>query len=231
MDRSIRKRVTGAPPHTRGWTRDPASLSRRVEGSPAHAGMDPLRGRSDLGGAGLPRTRGDGPFLRHAPAGTATAPPHTRGWTRHATSLFIGVCGSPAHAGMDLAVAVGGGGVNGLPRTRGDGPHASDLLTPIPWAPPHTRGWTRPRADRVPDGRGSPAHAGMDLRQADNERQTSRLPRTRGDGPDGGLLMRCASPAPPHTRGWTPLLARNAHIRPQLFGMQVQILPNSRTYR
>ena len=51
-----------APPHTRGWTRAALGAGARQDGSPAHAGMDPLYVVDNRSPFGLPRTRGDGPL-------------------------------------------------------------------------------------------------------------------------------------------------------------------------
>ena len=79
-------RVGVASPHTRGWTLGRTSRHHTTSGRlprtrgdgpatccegqpllprgfPAHAGMDPLSGRSRLAGWRLPRTRGDGPLV------------------------------------------------------------------------------------------------------------------------------------------------------------------------
>ena len=189
-----------------------------VDGSPAHAGMDPSGGRivqlSDCGMA--PRTRGDGPNEPRC------------------AHISIGA-GSPAHAGMDplRGTSASRAHVQWLPRTRGDGPRAQQSLTPSPdgggspahagmdpcddcgvilreiaWAPPHTRGWTlrshRPMPDRAtapPHTRGwTPEHAA----KADVAR-TWAPPHTRGwTLPRGEDRPGAACRAPPHTRGWTP---------------------------
>ena len=93
--------VVGAPPHTRGWTRQFGDAGRNAAGSPAHAGMDPARAAWCGLIARLPRTRGDGPRPRTRPRPVARAPPHTRGWTRDFLGLDGIAHGSPAHAGMD----------------------------------------------------------------------------------------------------------------------------------
>ena len=193
-----------ASPHTRGWTH-PEPLHALVAGGfPAHAGMDPA-GKAHQSRAGrLPRTRGDGPLPLVDDELPCGASPHTRGWT------FDGLCkphlphGFPAHAGMDLAhVGLPSAGL-GLPRTRGDGPRRSADLQNPRRASPHTRGWTPAAGDRCPDGRGFPAHAGMDPSPSPSCRPKKWLPRTRGDGPHVETSSIGALTASPHTRGWTP---------------------------
>ena len=53
-----------ASPHTRGWTRRVEQDAPRVNGFPAHAGMDPIILTPAASVARLPRTRGDGPQIR-----------------------------------------------------------------------------------------------------------------------------------------------------------------------
>ena len=50
------------PPHTRGWTLEAADMPVAGLASPAHAGMDRSRARSNIGFMRFPRTRGDGPW-------------------------------------------------------------------------------------------------------------------------------------------------------------------------
>ncbi len=75
-------------------------------------------------------------------------------------------------------------------------------------APPRTRGWTPLQVPVQAALRGSPAHAGMDLRHVCPVCAARRLPRARGDGPigNGGTAGRLR--APPRTRGWTDLNER-----------------------
>ena len=172
-----------ASPHTRGWTHS---------------------GGADAGGApGLPRTRGDGPWCSAACRARSGASPHTRGWTASGDHQAIRSMGFPAHAGMDPAPAPGSSHPQGLPRTRGDGPVTSGYRLLLARASPHTRGWTRVAAGLAWLAGGFPAHAGMDPRPAQGEREPGRLPRTRGDGPLQGLLDDGGAGASPHTRGWT----------------------------
>ena len=70
-------------------------------------------------------------------------------------------------------------------------------------APPHTRGWTQDFAADQHEVWGSPAHAGMDLRDIQRRQIQQRLPRTRGDGPARHSAPPDPAAAPPHTRGWT----------------------------
>ena len=79
-----------------------------------------------------------------------------------------------------------------------------------PWpragrASPHTRGWTHSSDAADHDVEGFPAHAGMDPSHSPRRRRTSRLPRTRGDGPGARTRLRLPVGASPHTRGWTPI--------------------------
>ena len=192
-----------APPHTRGWTQPDVAGPDRRHGSPAHAGMDLSYPRDCTDVFGLPRTRGDGPNRPRPTLGLAAAPPHTRGWTRW-RGLHHGLRGgSPAHAGMDPGARGFAPSRPGLPRTRGDGPVSASTLDETKGAPPHTRGWTVGPLLGDRHRTGSPAHAGMDPSRSRCAGRTSRLPRTRGDGPGSGYAAAYEGEAPPHTRGWT----------------------------
>ncbi len=198
-----------APPHTRGWTLDPADDDRDQVGSPAHAGMDPRFLARRRSRTGLPRTRGDGPGAPSNFPGSVTAPPHTRGWTRLDRRTSHSGRGSPAHAGMDPSAGSRPAPGARLPRTRGDGPYTVQGPVAADLAPPHTRGWTHHTGVHRCGRSGSPAHAGMDPWRSSSVRRFTRLPRTRGDGPRALREARYHVKAPPHTRGWTP--RRRAH--------------------
>ena len=193
-----------ASPHTRGWTPLRDQAGGGVPGFPAHAGMDLGKDLAREPGRGLPRTRGDGPSSPAARFDTRRASPHTRGWTRAAPGSPAAHAGFPAHAGMDPAPCCGRGRRVRLPRTRGDGPVASRRLGGRSWASPHTRGWTLLSGAAAAGGDGFPAHAGMDLLRHRTAGMTTGLPRTRGDGPDCGVIWGWVIEASPHTRGWTP---------------------------
>ena len=91
-----------ASPHTRGWTPCRREPPQRLDGFPAHAGMDPPYCRAPRIASGLPRTRGDGPWWPSSLQSITTASPHTRGWTRVLADDGEDGDGFPAHAGMDL---------------------------------------------------------------------------------------------------------------------------------
>ena len=178
------------PPHPRGWSRCPPLGSRPYAGSPAPAGMvPPGTGRPTLA-ARFPRTRGDGPLASGEGSIRFSVPPHPRGWSPAAIAPEKEATGSPAPAGMVPARGRGRGADDRFPRTRGDGP-CETLTIPIScWVPPHPRGWsltTRPRSRR---SRGSPAPAGMVPHWQCHRTGQHRFPRTRGDGPVAGRIVR-----------------------------------------
>ena len=173
------------------------------DGSPAHAGIDPiirLPGRST---GRLPRTRGDRPLARDDSQLLCAAPPHTRGSTHPEVHDRTARRGSPAHAGIDPARWGVYGGAGRLPRTRGDRPVARRISAPRHEAPPHTRGSTPSSACPADRLGGSPAHAGIDLRIIQHAHLPGRLPRTRGDRPILTWTRFWKIMAPPHTRGST----------------------------
>jgi len=131
-----------APPHTRGSTLHRRHTRHRDLGSPAHAGIDPVRRvRLERNGR-LPRTRGDRPPGDDAGQRYRRAPPHTRGSTPQSARSRTTSRGSPAHAGIDLDGASAKVACGGLPRTRGDRPGIAVGLIIDRKAPPHTRGST-----------------------------------------------------------------------------------------
>ena len=138
------------------------------------------------------------------PSGMSSAPPRTRGWTLAGAVHRAEPGGSPAHAGMDPYATSPCAGTSRLPRARGDGPSNVQRVRSSVWAPPRTRGWTRPHHHPPVRHPGSPAHAGMDRRRSAGARPLSWLPRARGDGPRIGPRRGFHRWAPPRTRGWTP---------------------------
>ena len=192
-----------APPPTRGWTHARETCTARGIGSPAHAGMDPSVKRAGRRTPRLPRPRGDGPELTSALKGIGKAPPPTRGWTPAQDHGHANRVGSPAHAGMDPSSRAPPACSRRLPRPRGDGPLAALSEEQFDEAPPPTRGWTLRIEPLERRGDGSPAHAGMDLRDTPKSVVVERLPRPRGDGPPVTAAVVQNAEAPPPTRGWT----------------------------
>src|ERR1700730_5437273 len=87
-----------APPPTRGWTCDQGLSERRLVGSPAHAGMDPISPSRHAAHSRLPRPRGDGPLKDGGVYREIMAPPPTRGWTLYDYPGCNVSCGSRDHA-------------------------------------------------------------------------------------------------------------------------------------
>ena len=212
-----------APPHTRGSTYQSAGRVRRhlgspahagidlepfvggdlFLGSPAHAGIDPTKSWSTPQATRLPRTRGDRPNPDRIMLYLQQAPPHTRGSTQSRPDNSVSSAGSPAHAGIDPFACRTGQKSGRLPRTRGDRPYASSSYDVISRAPPHTRGSTLWSETFSRAYSGSPAHAGIDLKDAEDHFELFGLPRTRGDRPSRLLPGYPRDRAPPHTRGST----------------------------
>ena len=172
-------------------------------GFPAHAGMDRIRPGRQYRLHGLPRTRGDGPGWRPAPASRPRASPHTRGWTDDRHHPRLNQHGFPAHAGDGPRRDGDRQHALQLPRTRGDGPAPIWFVCDRSLASPHTRGWTSPGDPPAQVRSGFPAHAGMDRAHARGSAHARGLPRTRGDGPVSSVLGVGENEASPHTRGWT----------------------------
>ncbi len=220
---------SGAPPPTRGWTLRHNVEGEALEGSPAHAGMDPRKRLPGASPNGLPRPRGDGPQCAPAWVASAVAPPPTRGWTRLDLVGLMPDVGSPAHAGMDPRNGRYRRRRRRLPRPRGDGPRMRSKPSSRATAPPPTRGWTRRcplwrhRRHGSPAhagidpvsaslrscleglllGLGSPAHAGMSSAFMGSSGIWRGLLRPRGDGLALAYVHPIAREAPPPTRGWT----------------------------
>ena len=97
---TIKTRVAGVPPPTRGWSRFVGRNAQLQLGSPAHAGMDPLLSSLRTGSIRFPRPRGDGPVRKPGLAVALVVPPPTRGWYQFGRAECCCACGSPAHAEM-----------------------------------------------------------------------------------------------------------------------------------
>ena len=190
-------------PHPRGWTLGGHRPDAPAHGFPAPAGMDPDGDDARSGGQRIPRTRGDGPaYLVRALAARADSP-HPRGWTPELSRVHVLDEGFPAPAGMDLFSASCLSPPTWIPRTRGDGPQALPRVRRIEEDSPHPRGWTRGGAGGLVAVVGFPAPAGMDPSCGSKRRSSTRIPRTRGDGPYAFPAAGDLQLDSPHPRGWT----------------------------
>ena len=192
-----------APPRPRGST--PAKASTRVipSGSPAPAGIDPLRPRITWMRYRLPRARGDRPSFSAFCVAVIPAPPRPRGSTSGVDASCCPVGGSPAPAGIDPTVLRGEGKLRGLPRARGDRPCIVGQGEGQMAAPPRPRGSTSRCRGRGRGLRGSPAPAGIDPLMSRSRAKCIWLPRARGDRPRPMTAPLGAMTAPPRPRGST----------------------------
>ena len=190
-------------PHPRGWTRTNHACRRQASGFPAPAGMDPFPSSGEAGPARIPRTRGDGPAPASASrAGTADSP-HPRGWTQTDLPRVAAGAGFPAPAGMDPGRSASSARSARIPRTRGDGPPTFRPCAQSSEDSPHPRGWTLVGVIVGVGQAGFPAPAGMDPSWATTTTSSPGIPRTRGDGPLGGVGLVGLLRDSPHPRGWT----------------------------
>ena len=81
--------------------------------------------------SGMPRTRGDAPFMQEMREKAQQDAPHTRGCSLGRGSDSDAVFGCPAHAGMLPRPAGQLGAVPGMPRTRGDAPVTCSARTTL----------------------------------------------------------------------------------------------------
>ena len=198
-----RRRCRRDSPHPRGWTSVWPPAGRARIGFPAPAGMDPDMDAAGVPRHGIPRTRGDGPDAAHAVSQTQVDSPHPRGWTRGDVRVLVGGDGFPAPAGMDPARRTSAPSRSGIPRTRGDGPIRAVMSDVLDKDSPHPRGWTCATLSAVASRDGFPAPAGMDRDRSRARARSSRIPRTRGDGPGRRLRSWWRPGDSPHPRGWT----------------------------
>ena len=192
-----------ASPHARGSTLAGVATLARFPGFPACAGIDLVPALHRPHRPGLPRMRGDRPFLPSIRSAISTASPHARGSTFPFHLLTRGVKGFPACAGIDLLprgwICFG----PRLPRMRGDRPEIGRDRPEADEASPHARGSTCNAGVGIFPVHGFPACAGIDPIGAPGMTRRRGLPRMRGDRPClgwGGSRRRQASP---HARGST----------------------------
>ncbi len=173
---------SSAPP-TRGWSLHGRTCRRKANVCPAYAGMVPSFAEDTVLPRGLPRLRGDGPWLTTRHNRRIKSAPPTRGWSRIPSDKpRLGqVC--PAYAGMVPLCVRGTGDPSRLPRLRGDGPANHGSGTRSKTSAPPTRGWSRDFLLNDNSDTVCPAYAGMVLTVPMSRPRSMSLPRLRGDGP------------------------------------------------
>ena len=195
-------------PRSRGWTVLPGIGAEALAGFPALAGMDRSAVVCTDPMAGIPRARGDGPQAFSASSSRTRDSPRSRGWTRPLRRRARRRRGFPALAGMDPCRGSLRGPSRRIPRARGDGP-MSKVQSPTPGRDsPRSRGWTVGNPELGATDCGFPALAGMDPGRPARSRRARRIPRARGDGPQGRIGLWLVPWDSPRSRGWT--LAQDA---------------------
>ena len=153
--------------------------------------------------------RGDRPVWCSPSATCARATPHARGSTSTVMAGSHTLDGYPACAGIDPSGAPTRGPRPRLPRMRGDRPGCSSTVVLIDEATPHARGSTAAEQEKQERPVGYPACAGIDPAKARRCFPRRWLPRMRGDRPAIFSSSWACSPATPHARGSTFVLAIN----------------------
>ena len=137
-------------PYTRRSSRDHPDRQARAAVFPAHAGIVPTGSLSRDRSGGLPRTRGDRPWIISPLGSPMTSSPHTRGSSRLHTAWRVLRAVFPAHAGIVPSPPGPGARSLSLPRTRGDRPFDHVENASKNSSSPHTRGSSRHEAALLP---------------------------------------------------------------------------------
>ena len=159
-DQQIRPTAIEVPPPTRGWPPWVESAAIYGVGSPAHAGMAPLKVRLTRASAVPLPTRGWPRGRLFRGQRTVGSPAHA-GMARAGNGHSKVTGGSPAHAGMAPAPHHRAQAQARFPRPRGDGPPTIGTCLTGKAVPPPTRAWPRDTLALHDKINGSPAHAGM----------------------------------------------------------------------
>ena len=171
------------PPRTRGSTRSLRVSAARTGSFPAHAGIDPNRAPNGAAFSGLPRARGDRPYVKSSITSLFGPSLRTRGSTLFQKTCFMTL--------------------DRLPRARGDRLATPTWSTDASAPSPRTRGSTFPEVANRHQHGAFPAHAGIDPTNIDGMVPPASLPRARGDRPlVSAAGMRRTGPSP-RTRGST----------------------------
>ena len=192
-----------ASPCPRGSTRPAQTMPRRAGGFPVPAGIDPHGAAVLEEEARLPRARGDRPMIWAGDLVIAEASPCPRGSTLHMSRCDHRGPGFPVPAGIDPPFGSYWWGYTWLPRARGDRPGPCARGSRLGWASPCPRGSTLIHAYLAGAIDGFPVPAGIDPGFPRISSGSQRLPRARGDRPDGENGRDKARKASPCPRGST----------------------------
>jgi len=190
-------------PHARGSTRLASRFSRPGGVYPACAGIDLRKDVARRLYKGLPRMRGDRPFLEALASKLNQFTPHARGSTLESKRLAPTWRVYPACAGIDRRSGQKDVTFGGLPRMRGDRPHDLAECRTASLFTPHARGSTPSVALENLSEYVYPACAGIDLRRGTRRKRNRCLPRMRGDRPYYSYCEHCDELFTPHARGST----------------------------
>ena len=149
-------------PHARGSTYWRYVKKVGCQVYPACAGIDRLFSAGIVGQVGLPRMRGDRPYVAVGCQGGLEFTPHARGSTHATSSSLQSACVYPACAGIDRGLLCQPLHTGGLPRMRGDRPCPHRKRFHDSKFTPHARGSTLSRSCRRCLEKVYPACAGID---------------------------------------------------------------------
>ena len=168
-------------PHARGSTSHPVMLPVPLRVYPACAGIDPCTGQAILLDSGLPRMRGDRPFVPRWKRSLYPFTPHAGDRPVPIGPRQVAETFTP-HAGIDLLTANTFQAVIGLPRMRGDRPSPGSFSSLSFEFTPHARGSTVTLAVDQPYP-SLPRMRGIDRLLMVCCGNIECLPRMRGDRP------------------------------------------------
>ena len=197
----VAEKLDGSSPLTRGKRRGPIESATRDRLIPAHAGKT-LRGDPHLRDAAAhPRSRGEN--LREVapvipPAGSS---PLTRGKLPSRRNLASQDGLIPAHAGKTAPSTSSPWAGWAHPRSRGENPGKSDVLTSADGSSPLTRGKLVRVLLRTSGQRLIPAHAGKTSRRRCRRSPDGAHPRSRGENAAHTAVRAGLEGSSPLTRG------------------------------
>ena len=195
------QKAKGSSPLTRG-KRQPGAPQRAIQGLiPAHAGKTPRPRARRPPPPAHPRSRGENNRERQTRSNWAGSSPLTRGKraasaTQNRVQRLI-----PAHAGKTVCHIQGTRGFWAHPRSRGENPEYTSVLSRIGGSSPLTRGKRARGAGHRGQRRLIPAHAGKTFRRYRPRRRSGAHPRSRGENAEPKRDPLGVTGSSPLTRG------------------------------